>query len=140
MPDCYRCDLSRDEVTAPLSDRLQQLEEATMEALAKTLTTWVIGVAHENAWTCADALVAGPLAPVFARLRAGLTLADELEGRYLPMSSAAGQVWDIAAEIRAALGAPLGQHDDGGDSNTADELAAAGLRACCGQPSERHCL
>jgi hypothetical protein len=25
------------------------------------------------------------------------------------------------------------------DSETADELATAGLRACCGQPSERHC-
>ena len=34
--------------------------EALREAFARTLTTWVIGVAHENAWNCADRLMALP--------------------------------------------------------------------------------
>jgi hypothetical protein len=38
-----------------------------------------------------------------AAVRRVMTLADELEDRYLPMSPAAGQAHDIAAMIRAAV-------------------------------------
>lgn len=44
--------------------------EELREALARKLSTWVIGVAYENSWLCADALLSGPLAPLLEKLRA----------------------------------------------------------------------
>lgn len=39
---------------------------ALREALAKVLSTWVIGVAHENSWLCADVLLNVPLRDLIA--------------------------------------------------------------------------